>query len=83
MVGRILALMATSTFRNLPEQVIRHLKQTAKARRRSMEAEARQCLTQQFFCPSDLWATVEEVRERASGFLTGKEIDRAIRAARK
>lgn len=53
--------MATLTIRNLPDEVVGHIKEAARAHGQSMEQEVRQVLARRY---GDNAAVIERVRQR-------------------
>jgi plasmid stability protein len=81
------AAVKTLTIKGVPESLYRELKRRAKARRRSLNAEALVCLEEWVMEPlmteSDILARIDAVRERITGvYLTNEDIDRAKREGR-
>lgn len=74
--------MATLTVRNLPERVIRSLKESARRNKRSMEQEARCVLEASVSDRASARAQIEASWARQARPTTEKEIAGWIRASR-
>lgn len=78
--------MVNLTLKGLPDELHARLKEEAKRNRRSLNAEAIRCLERGLGTmtvdPADLRERLRAVRERAGGYLTADDVDRAKREGR-
>lgn len=78
--------MVNLTLEGLPDELHARLKEEAKRNRRSLNAEAIRCLERGLGTttvdPADLRERLRAVRERAGGYLTADDVDRAKREGR-
>jgi len=75
--------MATITIRNLPEAVVRRLKDRARRNNRSMEQEVRCILTEVVPDKEEAMQRVEALRKRFLRQPSAQEVDEWVREARR
>jgi len=73
--------MATLTIRNLPDDVVKRLKEVAARNKRSMEQEVRELLQERFATRVEVLRRVRE-RCRSLPKTTAEEVNRWIREGR-
>jgi plasmid stability protein len=73
--------MATLTIRNLPDDVVKRLKEVAARNKRSMEQEVRELLQERFAARVEVLRRVRE-RCRSLPKTTAEEVNRWIREGR-
>ena len=74
--------MATLTIKNIPNELYKRIKESAKQHRRSINSEVIVCLEQAFFSrkidPDALLAKIRELRKKTAGlFLTDEKLSSA------
>ena len=74
--------MASVTVRNIPDRVIRGIKEQAKRRGTSMEAEIRAILETEVLDRAVLFRLIEEEGRKQARPTTADEVDRWIRSSR-
>lgn len=74
--------MATITIRNLPDETVKEIKETARRNGTSMEREARECLQERFRDRDTLLRAIAETRRHLKRPITADEIDRWRRTGR-
>lgn len=74
--------MATITIRNLPDETVQEIKETARRNGTSMEQEARACLQERFRDRDALLRAIAESRRHQKRPVTPEEIESWIQEGR-